>query len=42
MPTLPKTFFKVASWQDGQSVSESSLKDWTTSNSWPQFLQRYS
>jgi hypothetical protein len=41
MPTLPNFFFTGAP-QTTHSVSGSSVKDWTTSNSWPFSLHRYS
>jgi len=40
MPTVPKTFFSWP-WHSGQTVSESSLKSWWTSNLWPQLLHAY-
>jgi hypothetical protein len=42
IPTLPNTFFKVASPQSGQTVKASSVKAWTMSNWWLHDLQRYS
>jgi hypothetical protein len=42
MPTLPNTFFSVASLHAGHTVRASSANDWMMSNWWLQFLQRYS
>ena len=41
MPTFPNTFFNGPE-HSGHVVSASSVKAWTTSNSWSQDLQRYS
>jgi hypothetical protein len=39
-PTGLKTLRRVP-WQTGQTVSESSVNDWTTSKALPHSVQRY-